>query len=334
MQTSTESNYYTGHEEDDNTTPYPLGYSSYQSYQADTSSLPSSEYLMEYVYYRFAVGYTSGYKFMFDAGSLSITGGLSIGLNRVYYDKNLYDPYEYLIYRYGQQWQFSNNFTLDFTWDGRDLIENTTKGYLLSQKFTYAGGILFGLSNYIRSTTSASGYVSLFTFNLSDKPANAVLGVTSSVNFMLPQFSYDSSNGGWMWRDAKEGATRYEMLYIDGMNVGRGFDVVYDQSFLWDNQVSISVPLAQNILSAEVFASATGVLSKLTDFNNFNSINWYFSMGAGVKLKIPGFPLGLYLVKNATCMDSTFAWDAGTIFTTSSATSGFKLVLAISSSLY
>jgi outer membrane protein insertion porin family len=334
LQTSTEGDYYTGHEDDDSTTPYPLGYSSYESYEAANEDLPSSEYLMEYVYYRFAVGYNTGYKFMFDAGSLTVSSGLSIGLNRAVYDKDLYDPYESLIYKYGLKWQFSNHLTLGFSWDGRDLIENTTKGYLVSQNFTYAGGFLYGLSNYIRSSTSASGYISLFTFTLADKPAHGVLGVTSSVNIMFPQYYYNDEDGGWGWHNAKLGATKYEMLYIDGMNIGRGFDVVYDQSFLFDNQVSLSVPIAQNILSAEIFTSATGVASYLSDVTGLGALDWYFAMGAGIKLKIPGFPLGLYLVKNATYSDSSFAWDAGSIFTTSSDTSGLKLVLAITTTLY
>jgi outer membrane protein insertion porin family len=335
LQTSTEGDYYTGHESDDSTTPYPLGYSSYESYQAADEESPSSEYLMEYVYYRTSVNYDTGYKFMFDAGSLTVSSGITIGLNRAFYDKDLYDPYELLIYKYGLKWQFSNNITLGFTWDGRDLIENTTKGYLLSQNFTYAGGYLFGLSNYIRSSTSASGYLSLFSFTLDERPANVVLGVTSSVNIMLPQYYNYEDDGGWGWHDPKLGATKYEMLYIDGMNIGRGFDVVYDLSFLYDNQVSISIPMAQNLLSAEIFASATGAVSDLSDLNGLGSLDWYFAMGAGIKLKIPGFPLGLYLVKNATAYSgSSFAWDAGSIFTTSSDTSGLKLVLAITTTLY
>jgi outer membrane protein insertion porin family len=52
--------------------------------------------------------------------------------------------------------------SLYFNWDGRDLIENTTKGYLLSSSFSYAGGVLFGLSNYIKTSTSASGYLTLY----------------------------------------------------------------------------------------------------------------------------------------------------------------------------
>ena len=334
LQRGTTSDYYTGHDtENYEDNPYPYGYESYESYLAANQALPSSRYLMKYLYYRLALGYNTGYTFMFDAGSLNISGGLSIGLNKAEYNKNLYDPFEKLIYRYGEKWQFSNRLTLGFSWDGRDLIENTSKGYFLSQSFTYAGGVLFGLSNYIRSSSSASGYVTLFTFTLEEKPANVVLGATTTVNIMLPQY-YLGDDGSWLWRNAKEGATRYEMLYIDGMNIGRGFSIVYDQSLLWDNQLSVSWPLVQNILSAEVYASATGVVSQLSDLTSFSALNWYFSMGAGVKLKVPGFPLGIYLVKNATYMDSTFAWKPGNIFKGSADDSGLKLVLAITTSLY
>ena len=185
-------------------------------------------------------------------------------------------------------------------------------GYYLSQNFTYAGGFLFGLSNYIRSSTSASAYTTLWSYTLGEKPANVVLGATTTVSAMLPQFYKNIDTGVWGWYDAKMGATRYEMLYIDGMNMGRGIkSVVFDQSFLWDTQLSISWPLAQNVLSAEVYASATGVSADLKKVG-FGDLAWYFSAGAGIKLKVPGFPLGLYLVKAASYMDNTFSWIGAT----------------------
>ncbi|MDD3930075.1 MAG: BamA/TamA family outer membrane protein, partial [Sphaerochaeta sp.] len=245
----------------------------------------------------------------------------------------LYDPYEKLIQRYGSDWQFSNRINLSFAWDGRDRIQNTSRGYYLSQGFTYAGGILFGLSNYIKTSTSASAYTTLFTFDLDEKPANVVLGVTSSISAMLPQYYNNEDEGAWGWYDAKMGATRYEMLYIDGMNTARGFNVVFDQALLWDNQVAITWPLAHNVLSAEIYGSATAV-SPVLDGLTMSDLSWYYSMGAGIKLKVPGFPLGLYLVKNASYIDNTFAWDGGTIFKGSSDDSGLKLVLAITTTLY
>ena len=155
------------------------------------------------------------------------------------------------------------------------------------------------------------------------------------MNLMLPHF-YSNENVTWDWRPSKEGATKYEMLYIDGMNIGRGFPVVYEKSLLFDNQLSISWPLAHNILSAEVYTSGTGVITSLPDYNGLSSLDWYFSMGAGIKLKIPGFPLGLYLVKNATYKNNTFAWyDENLLFKNpSNPDSGLSLVLAITTSFY
>ncbi len=336
MQRGAGSDQYKGH--DDLT--WPLGYNSYLEYAAAGKATPSSQYLMSYDYYRIALGYTTGYTFMFNTGRLSLSVGASLGLNHAVYDANKYDPYELLIQRYHEKWQFSNRMSLYLSWDGRDLIQNTTRGYLLSQQFTYAGGALFGLSNYMRSTTSASGYLTLFSIP-AQKPYNGVLSLTSSVSFMLPQYSNLGGYEGWGWHPAKEGATKYEMLYIDGMNIGRGFTPVFDLSFMWDNVLEFSIPVVQNVLAAEAFVSATGVTKNLSDLERFSNINWYFSMGAGIKLKIPGFPLGLYLVKNAAYNvpdtytgEGQFSWVGGDIFKGSSTTSGMKLVLAITTSLF
>lgn len=316
---------------------YPNGYESYQAYQAAGQAYPTADKLMEYVQFRFSLGYNTGYTFMFRPGALSIGVGVSIGLNKAEYDKAIYDPYEWLIKQYGEKWQFSNRLSLTFAWDGRDRIENTSRGYYISETFTYAGGILFGLSNYMRTTTSLSGYLTLFSFQLEEKPANVVFGVTTTVGAMLPQFHNPvTQNGeqGWGWYDAKMGATRYEMLYLDGMNTARGFPVVFDQAFLWDTQLSVSWPLVHNVLSAELYISASGVSQSLKE-TKMDQLAWYFSAGGGIKLKVPGFPLGLYLVKNATYIDNTFAWDTNHfLFRGQNDTSGLKLILAITTTLY
>ena len=91
--------------------------------------------------------------------------------------------------------------------------------------------------------------------------------------------------------------------------------------------------MAQNVLAAEVYASATGVSTDLKKVG-FGDLAWYFSAGAGIKLKVPGFPLGLYLVKNATYINDTFSWEPGNFFKGKSANSGMSLVLAITTTLY
>ncbi|MCR4676537.1 MAG: outer membrane protein assembly factor BamA [Sphaerochaetaceae bacterium] len=310
---------------------YPLGYSSAEAWEASNYKYPSSAYLMSYQLYTLGLAYNTGYTYVFNAGRLSLTGGLSISLNHAVYE-DYFTPYEKLIYQYGQKtggflntgWQFSNSFTVGATWDGRDYVNNTTKGYVASANATYAGGFLGGLSNYIKGSVSLSGYLKLFEVGPEEAKKNIMLCATTSASIMLPQYYYNAEDGGWGWHDPKTGATKYEMLYIDGMTIARGFSSMTDKYFLWDNMLEVSYPLAENIINAEVFASATGV----TDTYGFSDgMDWYFAAGAGLKLKISGFPLGLYLVKNFKCVDGQFENVTGAIF------GQMNLVLAISTSL-
>ena len=309
---------------------YPKGYDSSASWKNSSKSYPAAKDLMDYRLFTFSLGYSTGYTFIYDVGRLSFSGGLSVSLNKAVYDKDKYDPFEKLIYKYGQAWQFSNKLTLSAQWDGRDYVTNTTKGYVLGASMTYAGGLLGGLSNYIKLTGSAAGYLKLFSFQTKDeKTKNIMLCASTSANVMLPQlYNYEGSFG---FHDPKLGATKYEMLYIDGMTIGRGFSTITDQAFLWDNMLEVSYQLVDNVIQAEAFVSATGIKNNLGKASN---LNWYFAAGAGIKLKISGFPLGLYLVKNATLIDNTFAWQGGSYFHRNNAAgSGMSLVLAISTSL-
>lgn len=311
---------------------YPEGYGSSADWKSSSSSYPSAQHLMDYRLFTFSLGYNTGYTFIYDVGRLSFSGGLSVSLNKAMYDESKHDPFEKLVYKYGQAWQFSNKLTLSAQWDGRDYVTNTTKGYVLGASVTYAGGILGGLSNYIKLTGSAAGYLKLFSFETKDeKTKNIMLCASTSANVMLPQL-YNYEGQGLRFYDPKYGATKYEMLYIDGMTIGRGFSTITDQSLLWDNMLEVSYQLVDNVIQAEAFASATGIKSDLG--KAASGLNWYFAAGAGVKLKISGFPLGLYLVKNATLIDNDFQWKGGSYFHRNDAPgSGMSLVLAISTSL-
>ena len=336
LQRDPASAYFDGRDNDMLT--FPWGYPSADSwYASDNPLYPADAYLMAYDYWRLALGYDTGYTFAFDPGSLTLSAGFSFGINRAFYDDTKYDPYELLIKRYHERWQWSNRLTLSVTWDGRDLRQNTTKGYVLSASWTYAGGFLGGLSNYNRLSLSGAGYHSLFSYtNDEGEEKHLVLSLSSSVSFMFDQYWNSGDGRGWTWHNAKEGATRYEMLYIDGMNIGRGFDVVYDKAFLWHNQLDLTFPIVNRIVAVEGFVSATGVTGALSELDDFANIDWYFATGIGLKMQIPGFPLGLYIVKNATWThEAGFAWEQGLLFADSSRPgSGLKIVLAITTSLY
>lgn len=335
LQLGTNSAYY--NRRDWTKVTYPLGYDSAAAWYASDQTYPPSAYLMDYDMYSFSLGYSTGYTFMFQPGSLTLSVGISFGLNRAFYDNN-YIPYEYIIVKYHDGWQWSNKLSASVVWDGRDLVENTTRGYMLSFGYTYAGGLIGGLSNYNRLSFAASGYLPLFTYHSEEeKDRTLVLSLTSQISVMLPQF-WNNSDGflsdgetGWHWYSPFYGTTRYEMLYLDGMNIGRGFSTVYDQSLVWHNQIDLSYPIAINLLSIEAYISATGAIRDLELVGSGEvdgQLHWYFSGGAGLRLRIPGFPLGLYLVKTAEYTKTNgFTWNSGDIF-------GMSLVLAITTSIY
>ena len=117
------------------------------------------------------------------------------------------------------------------------------------------------------------------------------------------------------------------------MNTARGFTPKLNRGFLWHNQVELSYPLVRNVLNIEGFVSADGTTverGEISDIHGINDLEWYFAGGFGIKLRIPGFPLGLYWVKNATFNAESkdgFAFKNGTIF-------GGSIVLAITTSIY
>ena len=297
---------------------YPNGYNSYEEWQARRGATPPNQYLMDYTMYRFSLGYNTGYTWSFAPGRLTLSGSLNFGLNKVYYNENEGMPYEYLVYKYRQAWQWSNFLSLSIQWDGRDLVQNTTKGYLISQSFTYAGGIIGGLSNYIRSNTSAAGYLTLFKVGDGIRPRALVASLTSSLGLMLPQWwncDVDRGNTGWRWHDPKYGATKSEMLYIDGMMVSRGTDSVYDLALLWDTILELSFPIAVDIVNIEAFTSITAGAPKLAIGEKLET-TWYGAFGIGARLKISGFPLGIFLVANYSISEGmrSVEWKTGGLF--------------------
>ncbi|MDD4219066.1 MAG: outer membrane protein assembly factor BamA [Sphaerochaetaceae bacterium] len=311
---------------------YPYPYTSYAQWVSDGSPTPDAEYLMPYDSYKIGIGFTTGYTFVFAPGRLSLSVGPTFTLNRAVFDSDTYTAFDYLIDKYEKNWQFSNRVALSVSWDGRDLVTNTTKGYVISQNLTYAGGVLGGLSNYMRSSTSASGFLKLFEIP-GEKPTPGVLSLNTTVSFMFNQYYSKSGNLSGEWTSGIS-ASKFEFLYIDGMTIARGITPKFYYEFLWDSSLEFSIQIAENVLWGDVFVSATGASNALSTVG-IDPLDWYFAAGLGIRLKIPGFPLGLYLVKNAKKVGSNaFAWEGGPIFKSGADGSGLKLVLAITTSIY
>lgn len=313
-------------------TTYPYG-KTLEEWQANRNAYPSDEYLMNYDLLSASITYQTGYTFIYDIGRLSLDGGLSFSINKAVYDKANFTPFDTLIKQYGDRIQFSNKLIGTVTWDGRDYINNPSKGYLVSTSITYAGGFLGGLSNYVKLSESLAAYFKVLTVENEDGEShNLMFSASTNASIMLPQY-YKHPKFGNGFHNPRMGATSYEMLYIDGMTNARGHEPNIDNVFMWDNMLEFGYPLVENILQAEAFVSGTALVKDFSEFKK--GMDWYYSTGFGVKLKISGFPLGFYMVKTAT-MNKTdgFNFIGGNIFHSDKRpNSGMQFVLAISTSL-
>ena len=307
---------------------YPKPFTSYEDYieKAGTdNSLFKKSDLMDYDLFSLSLGYSSGYTWIYDVGRLGISGGLSIGLNRAVYDP-AFVPFRKVINEYGEGWKMSNKLSFSFQWDGRDYVSNTTKGYVGSITATTAGGLLGGISNYNKLSASFAGYLKIVDIPSSEGSVTPLMlcgSVSSSV--ILPQFDFYGK------KVFTVDATQDEMLYIDGMTIARGHNFLSYQSLLVDNMLELSYQLVPGVIQAEAFASATYVKKYLNNSDAPEKTDgWYYGFGAGFKLKIQGFPLGFYFVKNAQFVDNKFKWNT---HIDDFGDSGIHFVLAISTSL-
>lgn len=323
---------------------YPAPFASYEQWVAankpGVDSKLSSSYLMDYHLYTIQLGYTSSYTWSFGIKQrLTLGGGLNIALKRATFDNTILAPLDGVIAKYGENFQFSNSLSLFLNWSDIDNISDPSHGYIAKTQFIYAGGILFGLSNYLRHTTTLAGYFTAFEIPREDDLSiKGIFSLSGTLDLVYPQFfkqNFGPKTGYW---GAGINAHWTEMNYIDGVTIARGHNG-YDENkknleFLLDLVADFSIPMGTRLVWFSIFGSATGAQNKMSDISSLG-LNWFYSIGAGIQLKIPGFPIGLYLVKPAETVNGVSRWLPGPIFPLAgSPNSGLRFVVAISTHLF
>ena len=264
-----------------------------------------SQYLMSYDMYDITLGLTTGYTFTFPFGRLGFQAGYSPQLRFVNYDESLYRPFEKTVRdnNHAPYGNFIDKVTVGSSLDGRDIYWNPTTGYLLSQNVSFVGGLLFGQRSYIRTDTTAEGFLTLLDIPVFEGwNFTLVLAGHSAVSMILPNFGYSSTDGGWNWRTITDYT---DQLYIDGMTVGRGWRLVSGYgNALFDNKIELRMPLAKDIVwlvgfldAAALFDEPFAAVPPSTSLETMNLNNFYFSSGFGIRFTIPQFPIRLYLAK-------------------------------------
>jgi outer membrane protein insertion porin family len=263
---------------------------------------------MNYNTYNITLGLNTGYTFSYPFGRLGLQAGYAPQVRYVDYDASLYRPFEKTVRDNNHTWGFIDRITLGTNLDGRDIYWNPTNGYYLAQGFTLVGGILFGQRTYIRTDTTAEGFLTLFDLPVFEGwNFQMVLAAHSSVSLILPNF--DPTTGSWRT------VTDYtDQLYIDGMTVGRGWRQMYGNA-LWDNKVELRMPLAKDAVWLVGFFDAAGLWDQPygatapeTSFDRMSLDQIFFSTGFGIRFTIPQFPIRLYLAKGFQVKNGSVVW--------------------------
>ncbi len=228
-----------------------------------------------------------------DAGMLGVRGSLSSRLRYVNYDPLLYRPFEQSVRDNLGQFRVIDRLSPTIYLDGRDYYLNPTNGWYLSQGFGYTGGLLFGSRHFIRTDTTAEGFLKLFSLPVFEGwDWSIVLAAHMGMSLILPQFYHDPVDG-WGWGTVTDST---DLLYIDGMTVGRGWRQIYGEA-LWDSKIELRTPLAKDVLTGVLFFDAAALWPAYTDVGAMTIQDFCFSFGAGLRFTIPQFPIRLYLGK-------------------------------------
>jgi outer membrane protein insertion porin family len=237
-----------------------------------------------------------------DFAVVSVTGGFSTSFVTALYDDTIYTPADAGIADYHDGWNTKNSLTAAISMDGRDNYYDPTKGWFVSQSFSWFGLIPQGTFSFLpakfgetefflRSVSTAEQYFSLFSIPVTDTyDLKFILRLESDLSMQFPFFNSTIQNSS--------------LLYIDGVFHGRGWKIsgsrMGNGNLVFNNTVELRVPVVPNILAIDTFFDASMVKWEVTSgFNDFfNPEDWYFSYGPGLSLLVQQFPLRLFLVSN------------------------------------
>lgn len=281
---------------------YPLGLIDGLTSSTSKDLSGAEAYKMRYDNLLFNFGINSGYRWFPNFAVITLKGGIDFGIEKVFYDSKLYRPSDISLRNKQEQWRLANSLWMQLSFDNRDLDHDPSKGWFLSQRFTFFG-IMPKVEEdyYLRSDTKAEIYFTLLNYPVSEIwNLKFVLGFFSGFSFQVP-----TSGKKIIWNN---------MLAVDGMFVGRGWLGVGEYNrgnVLQNNWIEFRWPLAHGILSFDFFFDAAAVKKDLNDVRTLKIDDYYFSFGPGLRFSIPQFPLRLMLANTFRSENWKPVWGNG-----------------------
>ncbi len=269
-------------------------------------------YLMQYDSYTIALGFNTAYSWYLPVGRLTLGAGLSYGVTLAVYDSDLYRPFDPIVRDNLDNWETIPKFSLTASFDTRDLVYSPSSGYYVKQTATYVGGILPSFAfaatgrEYIATNSSFEIYQTLFSFPLTDSfNLKAVADVRTYLSYIFPQFG-----------EATPIATSQDLLYIDGITSGLGWDRREDGESLWDTFLELRFPIVEKYFWWDFYFEGTDMepVPSIEDPFLMNGLSDYlFSTGGGIRLTVPGLPIAVYLAKRFQVENGQIQWQQGAI---------------------
>ncbi len=291
----------------------------------------NSDYLMDYESFEFSLGGNTGYSIYTSHGRIGMGTGLSTALSYTTYDDSVYRPYNPSIRSELDKWQFINKWSTRVSYDTRDIIYSPNKGYFLSQSLTYTGGVLGGSRNLNKTSTIGEVFFKLFEIPVSDSwNWKSVLAFHSNISFIFNQYS-KLEDGSW---GKQTNATQSDLLYTDGMVIAKGWPASYNGKALWDSWIELRTPLVPGVVAYNSFLSGTALWDELEDFKSMEFDDFKFTIGTGLQVDIPSFPMGFFFVKRFNFMDNDLNWQPGNVFRNDNEDSGLDFIITFNFSYY
>ncbi|MBI9100788.1 MAG: outer membrane protein assembly factor BamA [Spirochaetales bacterium] len=290
-----------------------------------------SDYLMDYESFEFSLGANTGYSFYTNSGRIGLGTGISTALSYTTYDDTVFRPYDPDIRSELDLWQFINKWSGKVSYDTRDIVYSPNKGFFLSQSITYTGGILGGSRNYNKLSTIGEVYQKIFEIPVTDAwNWKSVFAFHTNLSLIFDQYA-KLDTGEW---GAVTNATQSDLLYTDGMVIAKGWSSAYNGKALWDNWIELRTPIVPGMVAYNSFFSGTALWDELEDFSNMELDDFKFTLGTGLQIDYPSFPMGFYFVKRFNFVDNDINWQAGNVFQGDADDSGLDFIITFNFSYF
>jgi outer membrane protein insertion porin family len=289
---------------------FPDGFSSREEYE---TTYPASEYLMPIERWTFSLGFSTGYRWLTPFGNLLLRGGTRVGLEHNYYDELLYRPFDPVLREQNDRLVPALSLWTGLSLDSRDIYYDPSKGYYASTRLGYYGFLPGEREFYLKLENKGEIFFTLFNLPVTDTWSfKGVLGFHTGLSFVLPHPFAPADNNPKI-----EAAN---MLYIDGMFIGRGWDskrLITRGRALWDNWAELRFPLVPGMLALDFFFDAVTWSPSPTEFFSQGAAsllnNMYFSLGFGPRITIPQFPFRFLFVSRFRVQDGKVEWEPGSM---------------------